>query len=176
MKFRPESEIRSAIAAAMAEHRAAILSALPDVEVEHIGSTAVPGAWTKGDLDLLVRVSRDQFYEAVAALRTRYEINQPENWTAEFASFKEAQSSTVGVGVQLVLFGGIDDELFREWRERLLADPELLESYNNFKLSHADATSEAYIEAKGKFIEGVIGERLGTEGRPADPRTHDAST
>ncbi len=42
---------------------------LPEAELDHIGATAVPGALTKGDLDILVRVSPPAFPAAVEVLK-----------------------------------------------------------------------------------------------------------
>jgi uncharacterized protein len=41
---------------------------VPEAEIEHIGATSVPGALTKGDVDLLVSVPAERFGAAVAAL------------------------------------------------------------------------------------------------------------
>ncbi|MBO1910605.1 GrpB family protein, partial [Microvirga sp. 3-52] len=48
---------------------------IPNADVQHVGSTAVPNSLTKGDLDIQVRVSETQFNEAVKALSTVYELN-----------------------------------------------------------------------------------------------------
>jgi GrpB-like predicted nucleotidyltransferase (UPF0157 family) len=170
MDLRPESEIRAAVAAVAGEQRARIEASVPGAEVEHIGSTAVPGALTKGDLDLLVRVPQEEFERAAATLAETYTIHQPENWTTVFASFKEVPEGEVPVGIQLVLAGGMDERLFRAWRDRLSADPVLLERYNALKRSLRDADPDAYIGAKAHFIEAVIGDGLGSEGESADPR------
>jgi GrpB-like predicted nucleotidyltransferase (UPF0157 family) len=59
IRISPESELRQAVNAAFARHRAHVLDLVPDAEVAHVGSTSIPGALTKGDLDLLVRVGAD---------------------------------------------------------------------------------------------------------------------
>ena len=135
---------------------------MPGAAVEHIGATSVPGALTKGDLDLLVRVPADRFGAAVTALEAEYAIHQPENWTPRFASFKEAPEGDVPVGLQVVVSGGESDRLFREWRDRLSRDPALLESYNELKSRHAGDEPDAYVDAKARFIEAVIGGGIGT--------------
>jgi GrpB-like predicted nucleotidyltransferase (UPF0157 family) len=48
--IRPEADIRAATQAAVEEHRARILELLPEAEIEHVGSTSIPGALTKGDV------------------------------------------------------------------------------------------------------------------------------
>jgi GrpB-like predicted nucleotidyltransferase (UPF0157 family) len=164
MQFRPEKENREAVAAAFEEHREAIAELLPAAQVEHIGATAVPGALTKGDLDLLVRVPGSDFEAAAGALRGRYAVNQPENWSSQFASFEQEPAGEIPVGVQLVIAGSRDDALFVEWRERLRGDAQLLERFNAFKRGQTDAGPGEYIEAKARFIEAELGGGIGGDG------------
>ncbi len=161
MRFRPEHELRQAVGQAFERHRALIAAALPNAEIEHIGATAVVGAWTKGDLDLLVRVSAADFAVATERLRSLYEVNQPENWSAAFASFRDVAEEKVPVGVQLVVAKSADDGLLVSWRDRLASDRELLERYNAFKQGQAEASPSAYSAAKAKFIEGELGRGMG---------------
>jgi GrpB-like predicted nucleotidyltransferase (UPF0157 family) len=157
MQFRPEEENREAVTAAFEEHRDAIAKVLPTARIEHIGATAVPGALTKGDLDLLVSVPPGDFEAAVVALRRRYAVNQPENWSPRFASFEQQPSGAVPVGVQLVVLGSRDDLLFLEWRDRLRSDPELRQRFNVFKRTQTGADPDQYIAAKARFIEAELG-------------------
>jgi GrpB-like predicted nucleotidyltransferase (UPF0157 family) len=137
---------------------------MPDVEVEHVGSTAVPGALTKGDVDLLVRVARADFPMAVKALGGVYAVHQPQNWTASLASFIDAEASEPPVGVQLVASGSADDTLFVSFRDALIADAALLAEYNELKRSLAGEDYERYTEKKGEFVERVLDEINGANG------------
>jgi len=156
VRIRPAEEIQAAVTAALAAHSARIVAALPAVEIEHVGSTAIPGALTKGDLDLLVRVPAERFAAAVATLRDLYAVHQPENWTATYASFADAESRDPPVGVQLAVAGSADDALFAPFRDALIADPVLLAQYNALKLGLDGAEYERYTEVKRTFVEGVL--------------------
>ncbi len=46
------------------------------MDIQHIGSTAIPNSITKGDLDIQVRVSKEDFTKAVEILSTIYDINE----------------------------------------------------------------------------------------------------
>jgi len=70
MRFVPERELREQVKAAIAVLEVELESALPACEVEHIGATSVPGALTKGDVDVLVRVSPDRYEAAMDAVRS----------------------------------------------------------------------------------------------------------
>ena len=57
------------------EVEAQLRSAIPYAEIHHVGSTAIPGSFTKGDLDVLVRVPRSLFSAAEATLAEIFERN-----------------------------------------------------------------------------------------------------
>ncbi|MFE3575677.1 GrpB family protein [Lysinibacillus sp. NPDC059133] len=48
---------------------------LPEADIQHVGSTAIPDSVTKGDLDIQVRVSAEQFSIAVELLSNLYDRN-----------------------------------------------------------------------------------------------------
>ena len=47
-----------------------ISTLLPFAKVEHIGSSAIPNAISKGDLDIYIEVMSDQFEFAIEQLKT----------------------------------------------------------------------------------------------------------
>ena len=49
VRIRPDAEIRVAAEPAFEEHRQRVLEMLPEAHVDHVGSTSIPGALTKGD-------------------------------------------------------------------------------------------------------------------------------
>lgn len=161
IRVRPESELRETVMAAFSEHRRRIARRLPAAEIEHVGSTSIPGALTKGDLDLLVRVDAGGFPPAVTALRAMYAIHQPENWTPSYASFIDPAASEPPVGVQLVVGGSPDDDLFEPFRRAMIADSYLLAAYNDLKRRHDGSDYDAYTDAKAAFIEHAMRERTG---------------
>jgi GrpB-like predicted nucleotidyltransferase (UPF0157 family) len=156
IRIRPEQELRAAVAAAFAEHRSRIAARLPVAEIEHVGSTSIPGALTKGDLDLLVRVDAGGFGAAARVLREMYAVHQAENWTPTYASFSDPASSDPPVGVQLVVGGSADDDLFGPFRRAMMGDPELLAAYNELKRRYDGSDLDAYTDAKAAFIERVM--------------------
>lgn len=64
----------------------------PWAEVKLIGGTAIPGALTKGDVDLLVRVHKNKFLKTKSLLKEMFEENNQEFWNNEFAIFKDITS------------------------------------------------------------------------------------
>jgi len=156
MHFVAQAEIHEAADAAAAEHRRRILARLPGAEIHHVGATAVPGALTKGDVDLAVRVEREELAPTQAELGVLYAIHQPENWTPTYASFIDPEASDPPVGVQLVVRDSPDDLLFVALRDLLRSDPDLLAAYNAFKREHEGTSYAVYTEAKERFWEPVL--------------------
>jgi GrpB-like predicted nucleotidyltransferase (UPF0157 family) len=156
VRIRPAEDIEDVARAAFDRHRSAVAALLPHAEIEHVGATAVPGALTKGDVDVLVRVSEPDFARAVSLLQTRYVVHQPHNWTPTLASFKAPDASTPPVGVQLVVAGSDSDGFFGPFRDALINNPALLARYNELKLELDGLDYETYTERKGEFVEAVL--------------------
>lgn len=156
VRIKRPDEIQGLARAIFDAHRRDIVALLPTADVEHIGATAVPGALTKGDVDLLVRVSEREFADAVSILRKRYVVHQPHNWTPVLASFKVPGESEPPVGVQLVVAGSDADGFFGPFRDALINDPALLAEYNELKLRLDGLDYASYTERKGEFVENVL--------------------
>jgi GrpB-like predicted nucleotidyltransferase (UPF0157 family) len=151
-----EAEVREATQAAFEKHRDHVLALVATAEIEHVGSTSVPGALTKGDVDLLVRVQADEFAAAVVAMGAHYAVHQPENWTPTLASFACDSPGDPPVGVQVVVAGSSDDALFGPFRDALIRDPGLLADYNALKRRYDGEDYQLYTEVKGEFVERVL--------------------
>ena len=156
--FKPVEEIAAPLARAFESIRAEVLTLLPGADVEHIGASSIPGAITKGDLDVLVRVAPDGFDPAARALSARFDVHQPENWSPTFASFSAGEREGIPVGVQLAAAGSRDDRQFTFLRDLLRERPDLLERLNALKRSHDGGDAEAYWRAKQDLIESMLAE------------------
>ena len=135
---------------------------LPRAEVHHIGATSLPGGQTKGDVDANVRVAPGDFDRAVALLRERYEVAQPENWTPSFASFSVA-GHALPLGLQVTEIGSQSDFLLA-LRDRMRADPALARRYDEVKRAAAADGEDAYLRAKHAFLRDVLDGRPPREG------------
>jgi GrpB-like predicted nucleotidyltransferase (UPF0157 family) len=148
----PEQEIRERVAAIFARRREELEGMLPGARVEHIGSTAVPGSLTKGDLDICVIVEGEELERASRVLAERFQVHQPENWSPTLASFTAPSEDGIDVGVQLVPAGSPDERDFVGWRDRLRADPDLRARYDELKRRHRADGMDAYRAAKERLI------------------------
>jgi GrpB-like predicted nucleotidyltransferase (UPF0157 family) len=150
VSFKPASIFKEIAATVFQKQRERILKQLPFAEVHHIGSTAIPGSLTKGDLDLNVRVKRREFATAVELLKEMYAVNQPNNWTATFASFRDNKVG-MNFGVQLTAIGSLEDT-FLVHRDMLLNRPELVERLNALKTNYEGKPMNEYRKAKSDFF------------------------
>ena len=141
---------------------AQLRSALPNATVEHIGSSAVPGAISKGDLDVYVAVRSDEFLQAVETLRGLGFRDKTDTLRTEQLYPFTGDGFPIDVGIQLVERGS-RFEFFRRFRDLLKSDSELLERYNQLKLDAASLDDDAYRALKSSFIEAILGAADSTE-------------
>lgn len=128
---------------------------LGTVTVTHIGATSVPGALTKGDVDVLAVVSKEAFVNAEALVAGRFVRNEGSELTESFASFKGTYGATE-YGIQLLAEGN-EAYQFQELVQRLRDTPELLQRYNEIKANSCSGSMDAYRKAKSEFIERTLG-------------------
>ena len=69
MILRPTAEVLARAEVVVDQLQGDLARLLPKAEVEHIGATSHPHGWTKGDVDLSVLVTADQFDAAVDVLK-----------------------------------------------------------------------------------------------------------
>ena len=138
-------------AVTFAEHAKRIHERLPEVEVNHSGGSSVPGVLTTGDVDLHVRVEEEELAPAREALEEMYEPLHPHAWT-DGSAFFNAPGTDPPVEVALTVKGTVDDLHHGEAWERMAADDDLRERYNDLKRAHADGTDEEYAVKKREFF------------------------
>ncbi|MBC7545684.1 MAG: GrpB family protein [Candidatus Sericytochromatia bacterium] len=164
MRFVEEHTVRSAVADAFADHAAALQALLPEADVQHVGSTAVPGSFTKGDLDIAVRVTAEGFATADRVLAEAFERNTGSDQSPTFASFLN-DDLPIPLGIQLCVVGGPED-FFLQQRAFFRAHPEENENYNTLKLQNFGKTMTEYREAKQSYFEVLMASPAYTAFRP----------
>ena len=153
--FFPSKAYIQAIRKLFKTHQKRIINLIPTARIEHIGGTAIPNLMTKGDLDLQVSVSADNFDRAVTLLQTEYQNHQLENWNESYASFNDRQDSVIPVGIQLVIQGS-ESDFFVKSRDFLLANLEHVKELNRLKQLHSGGDMDVYIQHKGEFFTALL--------------------
>jgi len=136
------------------KERKRILRVIPNADIQHIGSTAIPGSLTKGDLDIQVRVRQKDFEKVQNALSKTYKPNKGNPPTKTYVSFKDTKTK-IPLGVQLTVIGFKEDN-FMTLRDILANDKKYLEKYNALKNRYQGKSMKEYRKAKGRFVEEVL--------------------
>lgn len=174
IELKPVEALRSQIECVLARELPRLRQLAPKAAIEHIGSTAIPGTLTKGDVDVVLRISAVDFPAVIVALRQAFAEAQRENWTADFASFKDDQTGPLPFGIQVVVRGTANDDFLR-LRDLLRTEADARSRYNAVKQAHAGADAEAYWQAKDRLIRELLASanrsalsspRAGATGRP----------
>lgn len=139
------------------EEREILSPLVPSAQIEHIGSTAIPGSITKGDIDILVTVDAARFAEVDTVLARRYLRNEGSGRTSTFSAFETNSGRRLRLGVQLVARGSTDEWEFRTVQSRL-AEPDVLAVYNAMKLRYEGRDEAEYRKAKNIFIGDILQE------------------
>lgn len=154
VSFYPVEQFKGLANKVFEQEKSKIIERLPYAEVHHIGSTIIDGSITKGDLDLNVRVKEEYFQKAIEVLKEMYEINQPDNWTPNFASFK-SNKLEIDFGLQLTVISSVDDVYLKN-RDTLLTRPDLVEKLNGIKRKYQGKSMEEYRKEKGEFFNRIL--------------------
>ncbi len=132
-----------------------IRNLLPNAEVEHIGSSAINGAISKGDLDILVRTSKDDFTGALSTIQSLGFSIKKETLRTDSLCMLETQEFDADVAIQLIE-GGSEFEDFVKFRDHLNTTPELVKKYNLLKIKSMELTPEKYRQIKSEFIQSIL--------------------
>jgi GrpB-like predicted nucleotidyltransferase (UPF0157 family) len=135
-------------------HKKLISERLPFADVQHVGSSAIPSCLTKGDLDIQVRVTFEQFPIAVQTLEKLFELNEGSVKTDSFRAFKD-DSAAPPLGVQLTVINS-EFDFFWKIRDVLLQNDKLRKDYDDLKKSYEGKEMDKYREAKSKFFSKVM--------------------
>jgi GrpB-like predicted nucleotidyltransferase (UPF0157 family) len=144
-------------AARFAEERSRIAEALADsaLDIQHIGSTAVPGITAKPVLDIAVAIRDfESGHALVPALVALGYIYRGENGIPRRHYFERGDVYHLHVFDQ----GSLDWRRHLSLRDRLLGSPELAARYSLVKLGAARESGgdrELYQDLKASFIEEV---------------------
>ena len=152
--FHKQEKLKERVEKIFLKERKRILRAIPSADIQHIGSTAIPGSLTKGDLDIQVRVEQKDFEKAQNALSKMYKPNKGNPPTKTYASFKDADME-IPLGVQLTVIGSKEDN-FTALRDILVSDEKHLQTYNALKKRYQGKSMREYRKAKGAFVERVL--------------------
>lgn len=131
-----------------------ISTLLPFAKIEHIGSSAIPNAVSKGDLDIYVEVKSDQFEFAIAQLKTLNFIEKQNTLRTHELCMLESLNND-DVAFQIVVTDSVFT-FFLTFKNKLISSPTLVNEYNQLKLQCSHLDPDQYRTIKSDFINRVL--------------------
>lgn len=131
-----------------------LIQILGNVQIEHVGSSAVPGCISKGDLDIYVGIDKAHIEPAKKLmLSAGFYLKEDTLQCGELYMLLTKQYSRAAI--QLVATGG-DYDFFMQFRDALRDSPDLKREYNEVKRRGSLCSEEKYRQEKSKFIEKYL--------------------
>ncbi len=156
MKLLEPSEYQAAAAQAAASVSAELKTLFPTSRVEHVGASSIPGAISKGDVDICVVVDPARHSSVVQKLQSiGYVVKGNTLRTPEICMLLSPRTD-LDIALQIVAQGS-RFEFFMRFRDALCASPCLVDQYNAVKRNASRLSPEQYRDAKTAFIESVLG-------------------
>ncbi|PTQ18032.1 hypothetical protein CWO33_00495 [Vibrio splendidus] len=154
MKFYPAEQYQAACYELFIRYEREIKKLIPNARVEHVGASSIPFAVSKGDLDIFVGVELGELEDVIERLTTLAFTEKLDTLRTPELCMLE---STSGDDVALqVVANGSEFECFLRFRDKLRANPALVEQYNTLKMSCEGWPQDEYREKKADFIEHVL--------------------
>jgi GrpB-like predicted nucleotidyltransferase (UPF0157 family) len=153
MKFLESIEYQPACHARFAFYINEIHTLLPTARVEHIGSSAIPYAISKGDLDIFVGVEKNNFTQAITSLEELGFKEKKDTLRTDELCMLESCSEDVALQV---VVNDSEFEGFLHFRDKLREGPKFVYEYNHLKRSCEGFSQDKYRERKSEFIEHVL--------------------
>ena len=127
---------------------------LPFADIQHVGGSSIPGATTKGELDISLRISLENMEKALQIMDTVYLRKHEELWNKNFAIYKDYQSN-LKVDIMVSVIGSAYDS-FVPTRDLLINNADLLNEYNEIKSKYAHEHIDILRKHKRAFFDRLF--------------------
>ena len=131
-----------------------ISTLLPFAKIEHIGSSAIPNAISKGNLDIYIEVMSEQFEFAIEQLKTLNFIEKQNTLRTHELCMLESLNND-DVAFQIVVTDSVFT-FFLAFKNKLINSPTLVNEYNQLKLQCSHLDPDQYRTIKSDFINRVL--------------------
>ncbi|PML11454.1 GrpB family protein [Vibrio lentus] len=154
MKFYSAEQYQAACYELFIRYEREIKKLIPNARVEHVGASSIPSAVSKGDLDIFVGVDLGELEDVIERLTTLgFNEKLDTLRTPELCMLESTSSDDVALQV---VANSSEFEFFLRFRDKLRANPALVEQYNTLKMSCEGLPQDEYREKKSTFIEHVL--------------------
>lgn len=129
---------------------------IPNCEIEHIGSSAIPNAISKGDLDICVIVPLEiNFEDIIQGLRMQGYTEKMDTLRTSELCMLVSPRDDVDLALQVIKQNS-EFKNFIHFRDILTNNPELVDEYNQLKVDSAHLSQDIYRQAKAEFIHRIL--------------------
>ena len=122
------------------------------ISISHVGGTSIPGALTKGDVDIQIRASHKNITHIQKVMGVNYVVKNPEIWTDSFCVYKCEDVLPVDI---IVVVENTEYDTHLKAREILMENPLLLQEYNDLKITLLKTDVELYRKKKYEFFKRI---------------------
>lgn len=152
--FYHSSEIFDRAAKIFESERKVLEKIFPFADIQHVGSCAIPGAMGKFDIDIQIRITRQQFESTIEEMQKYYVAKHRDwLWNNNFAIFRSPDDVVEDIDYLITVIDAPEDDFYKT-RDYFITHPEALEEYNNLKLQYEGRPYFEYRIAKQKFLGG----------------------
>lgn len=155
MNIYPPEQYQAAAALIFSEVKTELALLLPGARIEPVGSSAIPGAHSKGDLDVCIFVEQHEFESTLLRLEAAGYTVKPDTLRTNQLCMLESTRPDISLALQLIEQGS-EFEFFVIFRDALRQDANLVSQYNALKLATSGLGEQGYREAKSEFIRKVL--------------------
>lgn len=128
---------------------------LVNVRIIHIGASSIPGAVSKGDLDVFVGVDKKDFESSLITIKNLGYVEKEGTLRTPQLCMLITEKYNHDVAIQLVE-NGSEFEDFLKFKKILSAKPSLVEEYNELKRSSSHLNEDEYRSKKSKWVESLL--------------------
>lgn len=122
------------------------------VDIQHVGSSSILGALSKGDLDIQIRVSSENFEKIKEILNLNFKSKRQELWNEGFSIFGNEEKG-ISIDYMITTIDSSADDFYKV-RDFLRKNPAMLARYNEVKKIYHGKNYSEYRIAKSEFFGG----------------------
>lgn len=130
---------------------------LPKARIEHVGASSIPGADSKGDIDICVVVPHEEMKKTLQVLLDLGYVEKCGTLRTPQLCMLMSDRTDVDLALQ-VIEEGSEFEFFIVFRDALCANSDLVSRYNQIKRESAHLGEAGYRNAKTRLIQQVLKE------------------
>jgi len=153
LKFLPPEELQEKVKGIFEREAWVIRGNFPDtyMDIQEVGSTAIPGAWGKFDVDIQIRIFQKDFEDVVLFMKGYGEAKNTDCWTNQYALFNDPKD-IIDYNVTVI---DSKHDIFQHIRDYLKEDTDAFQEYMELKMSYQGKLYSEYRVVRYAFFKDI---------------------